>query len=703
MSDLDGELQRLARLAGVERGFTDYRGRRHELSPPELGRLLATLGHDTSDAETVRAAADVLENAAWTRVLPPVVTLQEGAPAHVLPVMIAPVLPEISWELACEDGTRIAAHVSPEALPLEAEREIGGLWYQRRRLDLPVLAAGYHRLALRRGDGRPLGETLLIVAPPACHFPPWLAGDRRCWGLAVQLYGLRSARNWGIGDFTDLAGIAAAAAELGADLLGVNPLHALFPTAPERCSPYSPSSRVFLNPLYIDPGALPEFFYSGLQERARAPGFRRRLAALRAGSHVDYAGVAECKLGVLRELHAWFREHAEPERRAAYAAFCTDQGATLDRFAEEQCALEHRPASDEHDWHCWLQWLAREQLDNAAEAARTAGMRIGLYLDLAVGPAADGAEVRAAQDLFATEASVGAPPDPLAPQGQDWGIPPFHPRRLREQGYAPFIRLLRANMPQGGALRIDHVMLLMRLWWIPAGSPSSAGGYVHYQLDELMSIVALESKRRRCLVIGEDLGTVPGEVRAAMERHGVLSYRVLMFEREPDGSFRPPAAYPRHSLVTPTTHDLPTLAGYWQGTDLDLRTSLGLWPDPGDATEARAERAEARAALVGALRAENLAGEGAADPGAVATGDFAMAAQLYAARSTAAVLMLQPEDWIGETQPVNVPGTHDSYPNWRRKLATPWPELLASGAARALASKINRARAGAEPAPENDK
>lgn len=698
MSEFSRELERLARLAGIEPGFTDYRGRRHDLGESDLAGLLAACGHDTTAAATVRAAADELDAEEWIRVLPPVVVLPADSPAEAAAVMIAPMLPLVHWEIACEDGTRLAGSGEPDAWPLTGERELNGLWYQRRRLALPPLPAGYHRLKLSRADGGALGSTLLVVAPGRCHLPPFLAAGERCWGLSVQLYGLRSPRNWGIGDFTDLAGLAAAAAGLGADLVGLNPLHALFPEEPGRCSPYSPSSRLFLNPLYIDPEAVPEYATATpVRRRVAAPEFQRQLQALRDTPRVEYAAVAACKFGVLRALYEWFLAQASPARRQAFDNFRAQGGEALAQFARQPGSGSVPPRPGEAGWHAWLQWVASDQLAAAAAAARTAGMRIGLYLDLAVGPDPGGAEARAEPDVFVTAAGVGAPPDPLAPQGQDWGIPPCHPRRLREREYAPFIRLLRANMPAGGALRVDHVMALLRLWWVPRGRPSAAGGYVHYRLDELMAIVTLESARRQCLVVGEDLGTVPDEVRTAMAQAGMLSYRVLMFEREADGAFRPPAAYPFQSLATPTTHDLPTLAAYWEGRDLELRAALGLYPDSVVPPEELAAREEARRALLQAMGGEGLLEAGDLTPAAVPTAAFTTSAQLFAARSDAAILMLHAEDWLGETTPVNVPGTHASYPNWRRKLETPWPVFMTAPRLLALAAQVNAARAGAEP------
>jgi len=689
MSDYAAALERLRALAGVERGFTDYRGHYHELADEDLARLLTALGYDTREASTLAAAADELEAREWQRVLPPVQVLNAGEPPAAHPVMIAPMLPRIRWRIELEDGAQLSGLVDPSACELAAEKELEGLWYQRRRLELPQMAAGYHRLTLEKETGSVLGSTVLIIAPAQCHLPEFLNGGARCWGLAVQLYTLRSARNWGIGDFTDLAGIAAAAAALGAELVGVNPLHALFPEDPDRASPYSPSSRLFLNVLYIDPEAVPEFALAGpVRQLVAGREFQAELARLRQLDYVDYTGVTGCKLAALRALYGWFRDHAAASRRAAFDAFVVGEGVPLAEFARHHGHAGAAAGADESGLQCWLQWVAREQLDAAAARARAAGMRIGLYLDLAVGPDAGGAETLARDHALAADASVGAPPDPLAPQGQDWGIPPFHPQRLREQAYAPFIRLLRANMPVGGALRIDHVMALMRLWWIPRGRPSAAGGYVHYRLDELMAVVALESRARQCLVVGEDLGTVPGEVRDAMQRHGMLSYRVLMFEREPGGAFRRPQEYPRLALVTASTHDLPTLAGFWRGDDLALRAQLGLYPDASVPAPELAARAAARQALLDALAGTGLLSAGHEEA------DVVDAAQLYVARSNAAVLMLQAEDWLRETRPVNVPGTDRGYPNWRRKLPLAWPDFMASAAVRDFAARVNAARGG---------
>jgi len=726
-----GPLERLRRLRGIAPGFVDYRGREHELSAEALRALLAAMGHGEQDDRALEHAAQQLELRDWQRVLPPVVVLRERGPVPF--TVLAPLLPRVCWEIRTERGERLRGETDPANLPVLAERGIGELWHVRLGLELPELEPGYHDLQLAKGDGAILGHTRLVVAPAQCFEPEFIRRGDRAWGPAIQLYTLRSARNWGIGDFTDLAGFAEATAALGADFVGLNPLHALFPADPALCGPYSPSSRHFLNVLYIDPEAVEDFASCVEAQRLLAtPEFQSRLAALRASAEVDYPGVTACKLEVLRLLHQSFIRQASAKRRAAFEAFRAEHGEALERFAGFHALQAHFAAAgtlggwprwpepyhvpggaaalsvldveaERVEFHCWLQWIARQQLDAVEERARQAGLRLGLYRDLAVGPHAGGAETWGEQGLYALDASVGAPPDALAPEGQDWGLPPMSPDALAERAYEPFITLLRSNMSRQGALRIDHVMALFRQWWVPRGRTSSGGGYVHYPLADLAGILALESHRRQCLVIGEDLGTVPPEVRRAMSDYRIYSYRVLWFERDGAGHFLPPGAYPEASLATVSTHDLPPLAGYLRGTDLELRAGLGIDPDADAGLAAQgAERAETQKMLLEVLSEAGLwpvQGEASAREeagGGPAT--LAEATQLYLAYASAALLTLQPEDWLGMELPVNMPGTHAEYPNWRRKLVMDWPELLASAGVRRLAALVNAARAAVRDA-----
>ncbi|MEJ2515822.1 MAG: 4-alpha-glucanotransferase [Gammaproteobacteria bacterium] len=718
-----GLVEWLRQLRGIERRFTDFRGETREASDETVLAILAAMGHAVNDEAALRREAEALDELDWVRVLPPVVVCRSQR--RVPLTFIAPMLPDIRWRVELEDGEVVEGSAVPDGLPVLDERGVRGLWYKRIGMDLPELPVGYHRLTVEKTDGSMLGSTRLIVAPERCYEPEAVRQGARLWGPAVQLYSLRSPRNWGMGDFTDLAEFVEAAADLGADLVGLNPLHALFPADPAMASPYGPASRNFLNVLYIDPEAVPEFASCAEARRlVSSPEFQVRLSTLRQAGFVDYPGVAACKLEVLRHLYENFRVQASPRRISRFESFVRQGGEDLETLSVFSALHEHFSArgiragwpgwpeayrdpdsaaveafrsaeAETVEFHKWLQWVAADQLREAEARAREAGMCVGLYRDLAVGVAGSSAEVWADPDLYTTLATVGAPPDALALQGQDWGIPPMRPDELRERGYEPFIRMLRANMGRGGALRIDHVMVLFRLWWVPAGKPSAEGTYVYYRLDEMMAIVALESQRHCCLVIGEDLGTVPPEIRQAMPAHGMYSYRVFFFEKEEDGGFIRPADYPAQALATLGTHDLPPFVSWWEGTDIALRERLGLYPDPDLPAAAREERARDRRAILEALEDENLLPDSARDgngaPASVSP-ELVEAVQLYLARSSAGLMAVQPEDWLHMDSPVNVPGTVDEYPNWSRKLREDWGRFMSAEPVVALAGRITAAR-----------
>ena len=553
--------------------------------------------------------------------------------------------------------------------------------------------------------------------PERCYLPAFLADGGRCWGLAIQLYSLRSARNWGIGDFGDLARIATLAGHAGAALIGLNPLHARHLARPDEASPYAPSSRLALDPMYLDVEAIADFATCGAaQAHVASPAFQADLAHAQQTALVDHAAVSALKLPVLQLLFEHFRHAAVGEARGdAHAAFIASGGRSLERFAtfealrlwlferdgvlpgwrdwpaewrdpDSRGLREFRRAHAARvEFQFYLQWQAALQLDAAAGAARAAGMRIGLYRDLAVGAADDGAECWSDQALIAAGASVGAPPDMLNREGQDWGLPPWQPRVLAARSHAPFADLLKANMRAAGALRIDHVMALTRLFWIPAGMRGAAGGYVRNRFDVLAAIVARESRQRQCMVIGEDLGSVPDGFREALAERGFLSYRVLMFERHwaGDGSFKRPWEYPAQALATVATHDMATIAEYWRGDDIERRAALGLFPDATMHAAEAARRVPERQGLINlfdelGLRPATATPDGASGgaPADRAACD-AVAAALHAtvARCNAMLALVQLDDITSETAPVNIPGTYREYPNWRRKLSVTLEDL----------------------------
>lgn len=576
-------------------------------------------------------------------------------------------------------------------------------------------------LAVLAGDPEaPAADEAMPPAVPPCHWPPALEQGRRVWGFAVQLYALRSARNWGIGDFTDLAALLELAARHGADLVGVNPLHALFAHDARHCSPYAPSSRRFLNVLYVDVEAVPEFAASApARALVGSAAFQARLRALREATHVDYEGVRAAKFELFERLFAALRDN--PARGAEFEAFKRAGGEPLYRHALFEALQEHlyardpacwgwpnwppayrdsaapavadfaRAHRDRIDFYAYLQWLADEQLAAAAARSRALGMAIGLYADLAVGVDANGADVWAERELYAHGLRIGAPPDDFNPRGQDWGLLPWRPQRLHAAACAPFVDVLRANMRHAGALRIDHVMGLRRLYLIPAGAQATDGAYVRYPFGALLAAAATESRLHRCLVIGEDLGTVPDEVRAALAAARALSYRVVYFERDAEGGFRAADAFPPAAVATVSTHDLPTLAGWWEERDLALREALGLWPDMAFAAAQRAARARDRALLVERLKREGLLAQDYAAPAAFDDA-LALAVHAHLARTRSAIAVVQPEDVFGERDQANVPGTVDAHPNWRRKIAPALERWADDARLRACAEAFAAAR-----------
>jgi len=696
-------LLRACARAGLARDYHDVFGHRIEVAPAQLAALLHQFGwgaHAPGDGAAWHRETEQREDAAWRRALPPVQVVAAGAPGFALRVRAPYDAPARGWALHGEDGRVLG---SGRLLPGEGaehgRRHVDGVERIERVHELAAeLPPGYHRLSLE-GENESL---LLIAAPARCHLPP---EGERSWGIAVQLYALRSERQWGMGDFTDLAELVPVAAQLGAQAIGLNPLHALFPDDPGKCSPYSPSSRQHLNVLYVDVEALPEFAAcEAARRRVAEPAFQQRLASLRASEFVNHAGVAAAKLEVLSLLHRHFAEDdADAQRTAAFAAFRAARGEALQRQALFDALQAHfrrrglaawgwpawpaeyhepdapavaafaREHAAEVDFHAWLQWVADEQLQAVAARCREAGLRIGLYQDLAVSVDRNGADAWSARAVLAAQASVGAPPDALGPLGQDWGLPPLAPERLRESGYRLFIDSLRACMRGAGALRIDHVMGLTRIFCMAPGATPADGAYVYYPAEELLSIVALESQRHGCVVIGEDLGTVADATRALLARFALLSYRLLYFERHGSG-FKPPAAYPHDALAAIRTHDLATLQGWWAGADLHTRIRLGILPSPQAGWQQLHERAAERVQLMAALDAEGLQGlEGAAHALGEGTLGTATAAAIHAylARSPARLMMVQAEDLLAQQAQVNVPGTVDQHPNWRRRLALP--------------------------------
>jgi len=572
---------------------------------------------------------------------------------------------------------------------------------------------------------------------PRAYLPPELH-EGRAWGFALNLYALRSERNWGVGDFGDLRAFVRYATSAGADVVGLGPLHALHYSEPESASPYAPTSRYFLNPLYIDVAATPEYSAdtpgaAALRTRMGSSPLAETLAALRAMPHVAYARVARVKWSALEVCYETFRA-AGSARRAAFHAFVEAGGARLERFALYQ-ALSERFAHQDgsaHGWTRWphafqepdgasvrafaakarrridyfkyLQWVASDQLAQAAAEAKM--LAIGLYLDIAVGVDGDSADVWSDRSAYVLDETVGAPPDALGPLGQNWGLAAPDPQAMLRDGGAAFAELLATGMAHAGALRLDHAMALLRLFRIPRGQAATQGAYVDYPFEALLAIAASQSERARCLIVGEDLGTVPDGFRERMERARILSYRLLLFERDADLRFKMPSAYPPLALATATTHDLPTLTGWALGCDLETRERIGLMTTEGKRRACEIRRGEV-AQLLCALRSHgDLDGatyEVLYRSLDVPAGDASFyvplvrAAYRYLAATPARLVLVQLDDALGELAQINLPGTHGEYPNWRRKNALDLAGIAADPRMAALARDVRERVKGGSP------
>ncbi|MFE1602805.1 malto-oligosyltrehalose synthase [Methylobacterium sp. ID0610] len=702
MAGPEDVVARLSEVAGLAAGYTDAFGQRVETPLGVRAGVLAALGLPCGTGEEARASLAKVE-ALRHGLVPPLVPV-EARRASRIPVR-ARGGGTLNWRLVDERGSARDGR----ALVTPGDDSPA--------FDLPPLTPGYHRLTVTLGGSR--AEATVIAAPQRCWRPRALGEEgARDWGLAAQLYGLRSAGNIGIGTYADAGQAARDAGARGAAFLGLSPVHALFPSDRHKVSPYSPSSRLFLETLYIDPAALPGF--AGSRAAALLAEMRPQIERLRDAALVDHAGVWEVLSPVLDAL--WQESRARAGQDTAFLAFRAAGGENLEAHATFDALSEHFRRQGAHwlgEWpegyrrsgtpevrafaaenpervafYAWLQFIADRQLAEAAASAHGAGMRLGLYRDLAVGADGGGSEVWSHPERFATGLSIGAPPDLLAPNGQDWGLPPFDPLELEINGLAAFRALVQANMRHAGAIRIDHAFQLARLYLIPMGQGAKAGAYVAMPFEPMLAVLRLESHRSKCLVIAEDLGTAPEGFSDALMQAGILSYRILAFERGEGGSFKSPKSYPRDALCAITTHDLPTFVGWWRGVDTDLRQSLGLY-DAERAEGERAERVNERRRLAEALHHETLM------PGAEPPDQPPFdAAVRYLARAPSVLTAVQYEDVLGEVSQANMPGIVEGYPNWRRKLDRDLDAIAVPGGplaklAASLASEDRGPRSGA--------
>ncbi|MBB4265275.1 4-alpha-glucanotransferase [Roseospira visakhapatnamensis] len=734
----EDSLEMLARRAGLLPEYWDAFGTHAVVSETTKRIFLAGMGMAVADDGEVDASLKEMERRAWSRMLPPCLVLRCDADGlDRLPLAVS--VPEaardraLSWswrpdptglvDVPASAGDQAqAGTLSLSDGAVVGGATVGGVGHLRLSLAVPLAVTwGYHHLAVSVDGVEPVTVTV-IVAPWRCYLPAALTRGERMWGPTVQVYALRGRDDWGMGDFNDLRHLVALSAREGASVVGLNPLHALFPTRPGHASPYSPSSRLFLNPLYIHVPSVPELADS---DHATAiletPGFRERLDALTATDLIDHTAVHAAKWPVLEALYKTFRARdldRDTDRDRAFQAFRAARGRPLRLFAIYQVLAETFAdvGHSYHDWpadyhhpdapavaafaaehavrvtlHEYLQFEADRQLGRCCDEAQGAGMPVGLYHDLALGADSTGADAWILQDLVVEGVAVGAPPDPLNLNGQNWGFPPLNPVGLRERAYDAFVEVLRASMRHAGALRIDHVLGLMRMFWIPREGQAQDGGYVFYPFDEMLAVLALESHRNRCVVVGEDLGTVPEGFRERMNHENILSYRLMVFERHMDQSLKTPGEYPAMAVVAVATHDLPTLRGFWTGHDLQVKNDLQLFPSAEVYDRERRARADDRDRILSTLRD---AGIDVTDDGSGATlsSPLSEAIHRFIASTPSLVLLLQLEDALGEMDQANVPGTVSEHPNWRRRLSVPVEALHEHEGFRALVHLLREAR-----------
>jgi 4-alpha-glucanotransferase len=691
----DAAVRGLARTAGVAVDWEDHAGKQRRVSVAVLRRILAALDLPCDNDDDLRQSREAVRAAAGSSTSP-LITANLGEPIALTDAQENLRSP---LRLTYEDGS---------TADVRAHQSCGGKW-----LLPPIEAPGYHRLDVGRRS------IALAVAPAQCVTINDVAPGARVWGLAAQLYGLRRDGDGGIGDTTALTALAQSAARRGADAVAISPTHAGFAAAPGRYRPYSPSSRLFLNPLHADPRLL--FGEATVAHAIEALGLAPELARLEAAPLIDWPAAGGAKLALLRRLFDDFVDASERSRADAltddFTAFRAAGGDLLQLHARFEALHADRLAADPNAWswrawpaplrdpnnaavegfaarhanevlfHCFLQWFADRSFAAAQKSTRDAGMRIGLIADLAVGMDSSGSHAWSRQADILVGLEVGAPPDLFNALGQNWGLTAFSPRALVSGGFAPFIATLRAGMRNAGGLRIDHAMSLTRLWLIPEGAKPDEGAYLAYPLDDLMRLAALESWRHRSIVIGEDLGTVPAGFRARLAQAGIAGMRVLWFERK-DERFLPPKQWDQSAVAMTTTHDLPTVAGWWRGADIDTRAAIGILG--GSPERARRTRSKERTALWRALRAADVASGRQPAPHAP---DRAIDGALgFVARTPAPLTLVPLEDTLGVADQPNMPGTIDEHPNWRRRASVSADVMLDAPEVAARLAIVERQR-----------
>jgi len=720
-------IAQLAQLVGFHQSYVDSYGEVVFAKDQARHALLQAMGYDLSSNEVLQTQITTLHQQAWRNMLAAthIAKCEEQQHAVTLSLPVNDV-DQISWQITTEAKEFQQADISISDLAELDRTHLDGQLFVKYQLALPTLEQGYHQLSVSYGDNT--ASCHLIFAPKTSYSPQESCAEKM-WGYAAQLYSVQSDNNWGMGDFGDLLNLVDKSAKQQVSAIGLNPLHPLYPSNPAHRSPYSPTSRCFLNVMYIDVTRVPNFSAcQQAQQRVNSDEFQAKLAYAKGTSLIDYPAVADVKYQILELLFTDFSDEKNAQANQALLAefneFKTSQGDDLLLLTTFDALYEHFRKQDEnaYGWKMWpaayqqpntdevkafqvshadrvnyfafLQWLAHRQLTAVADLAKEQGMPIGLYLDLAVGCDGSGVDVWCDKEVYVSGAAVGAPPDAMNTLGQDWGLTPINPVALKQQGYLPLVKALRSNMKYAGALRIDHILGLMRQYWVAPGMAADEGIYITFPLEDILRIITLESRREACVVIGEDLGNVPDGFGEIMAAAGLLSYKVLFFERWDSGLFMRPEEYPAQSMVTVSTHDLPTLTGWWTGRDLEWRQELGLYPNEQMGQQERTSRIEDRSLLVAALNDLEVIDISEAPQQAPAkmNTELSVAVQKYMARAPSHIQLIPLEDALEVVEQVNVPGTIEQHPNWLQKLPVTLDDFFQTDSVSAITSAMQQAR-----------
>ena len=728
-------IEQLAEIVGFHASYNGTFGEQVFAKNEAKRALLAAMGFSLNE-ESLTQTIDKLTNNLWLNILPPVHIAKLEDNQHAINISLPAVENSVlSWKITTELGAEFTDSVNINNLKRINDKQIDQSTYIHYALALPKLAQGYHTLTIICGGQQ---ASCPLIFAPKMGFSPQESNRNKMWGYTAQLYSLRSNNNWGMGDFSDLYQLVEKANDHDASIIGLNPLHPLYQQNPAHRSPYSPSSRCFLNCLYIDVTKAPNFDLCALaQAKFKQPLFQQAIANAKATDLVDYPAVAALKYEITEILFEDFCQKINQKLNAdqkpndtyqimsaEFQDFKQKNGSDLVRFSTFEALNEHvnLTQGNSYGWHDWptnfqdpnsiavsqfqidhatrieyfsfLQWLAHQQLSSVNKLTEAINMPIGLYLDLAVGCDGSGVDVWSDQDVYVAGASIGAPPDGMNPLGQNWGLTPINPVELKKQGYQPLVKALRASMQYAGALRIDHILGLMRQYWVAPGMEANEGIYISFPFDDILRIIALESRRNNCVVIGEDLGNVPEGFSETIQQAGLLSFKVMFFERWESGLFKRPENFPEQSIVTIATHDTATLAGWWQGNDLVWRQQLNLYPNEEAGHADRNARSAERQNLIAALddlQVMDMSKAPQESPALMNT-ELSTAVQHYLAASPSHIQLIPLEDALELTEQVNIPGTIDEHPNWLQKLPVILEDMWQVNSVKAIIKTMNMAR-----------